>query len=221
MSSKSAFVLGASGMVGRQIAEVLMKNPAFSRIVLLGRRRVEIPDAPPHLEQQEIDFDNLDPQHFQGFDVGFCSLGVTTKAGKEKMQQVDHDYVVATAKLARENGATAFCLVTAAGSDPNATFWPFKIKGAAERDVAELGFEKFIVARPFLIEGPREEVSFGYRCSKLLLKPTSLFTTALLIDAQEIAKALISCTLDDARQGVQILSAAEMGKIAKQYKVEK
>ena len=65
--------------------------------------------------QKIVDFDKLTEDHaseFEGYDVGFCSLGTTkAKSGHDGFIKVDHDYVVDSAKLAKAGGCKHFNLV--------------------------------------------------------------------------------------------------------------
>uniref|UniRef100_A0A1I7XU98 Protein HTATIP2 n=1 Tax=Heterorhabditis bacteriophora TaxID=37862 RepID=A0A1I7XU98_HETBA len=107
-ASKRAFVLGASGAVGRCLVKYLVDSSGFSKIILLGRREIEVPYG-GKVEQHVVDFDKIDEYGniLTGCDVGFCALGTTrSKSGAEGFYKVDHDYVVNTAKVAKKNGGS-------------------------------------------------------------------------------------------------------------------
>ena len=131
-------------------------------------------------EQKVVDFDNIDKfgDDFKNLDVGFCALGTTrAKSGNVKFclsdksffqaeyYKIDHDYVVNSAKIAKEqgdpfnftkielfSGVKEFVLVTAAGANENSFFFYTKTKGEIERDVAALGFDKTLFLRPGFID---------------------------------------------------------------------
>lgn len=77
----TAFVLGATGAVGKEIVNVLAADDRFEKVTLIGRRPVALNpgENPGHkkIENQIIDFDKLDEHKdvFKGYDVGFSSLG--------------------------------------------------------------------------------------------------------------------------------------------------
>ncbi|KAK6022553.1 hypothetical protein OSTOST_11747 [Ostertagia ostertagi] len=100
---RSAFVVGASGAVGKQLVDALVSSHQFKKVLVVGRR--EIPLSHENVEQAVIDFDTIEKHAdlFKDIDVGFCALGTTRgKAGKEGFYKVDHDYVLNTAKVAKE-----------------------------------------------------------------------------------------------------------------------
>jgi oxidoreductase len=77
----AAFVVGYTGEVGKELVKELAARSVFSRVVLVGRRPVELPTGPGYekLEQVVVDFDKIEEHRsvFQGLDVGFCALGTT------------------------------------------------------------------------------------------------------------------------------------------------
>lgn len=44
MENKSALIVGATGLVGRQILKVLLDNDYYNQITIVGRRSVGIED---------------------------------------------------------------------------------------------------------------------------------------------------------------------------------
>ena len=96
MSGIKSFVVGATGAVGKEVVKVLSLNEAFSKVTIIGRRKLDL-DAEKYkkVDQCIVDFDKLeDYAHvFEGFDIGFCCLGTTKgKSGTAGFIKVDHDY---------------------------------------------------------------------------------------------------------------------------------
>lgn len=58
MTKKTALILGATGVVGTQLINVLSTNNNYEVIHLLSRREVEYQN--PRCKLQIVDFDNLD-----------------------------------------------------------------------------------------------------------------------------------------------------------------
>jgi uncharacterized protein YbjT (DUF2867 family) len=98
-----------------------------------------------------------------GVDAVICALGTTSgKAGsKEAFRQVDYVLPLAFAKLAHQQGAEAFALVSAIGADANSSFFYPKIKGEVERDMKLVGFKSLTILRPSIIGGKRDESRFA------------------------------------------------------------
>ena len=161
-SKLSAFVLGATGEVGKELTSILAANENFSRIVLIGRRKLELNGEKfARIEQSIVDFDKLSDSSdaFRGFDVGFCCLGTTrAKSGVEGFIKVDRDYVVESAKLAKNGGCKQFHLVTGQGSNKKSFFLYPKTKGEAEEAVSNLGFDRVSIYRPGLLICDRQVI---------------------------------------------------------------
>ncbi|CAI5443181.1 unnamed protein product [Caenorhabditis angaria] len=146
-------------------------------------------------DQKTVDFDKLEDNSssFEGVDVGFCALGTTrAKSGADGFYKVDHDYVVNTAKLAKKHGVKQFILVSSGGANANSPFLYMKTKGEVEKEIEELGFEKFVIVRPGLIEAQRSgDFRFGEFMAKVFITPLKLFSNRFASSANDIAKAMI------------------------------
>lgn len=69
-----------------------------------------------------IDFDAPDQDDpLWHVDAVICALGTTIKqsGSREAFRQVDYDYPLMFARLARTHGATVFALTSATGDDPS------------------------------------------------------------------------------------------------------
>ena len=137
--SKTALLLGGTGETGKEVLKLLVATPVYSRVVCLGRRKVDLPqgDGWGKVDQREVDFDTLAQygDSFTGVDTAFCCLGTTRgKAGKEGFIKVDHDYVLESAKLLKAANCADFHLLTSKGSNKDSWFLYPSTKGK----VAEL-----------------------------------------------------------------------------------
>ncbi|KAJ1347030.1 hypothetical protein KIN20_001968 [Parelaphostrongylus tenuis] len=148
---------------------------------------------------------------FKGLDIGFCALGTTrAKAGKDGFYKVDHDYVVNVAKIAKAQGVREFVLVSSAGSNEHSWFLYPKTKGEMERDVGALQFDKLLIVRPGILEGPREEHRFGESLLKVLVKPLKLVSNSIAISTADVAKAMVVGGCSDEVKGTVIWDNATL-----------
>jgi uncharacterized protein YbjT (DUF2867 family) len=159
---RTAVVLGATGLVGGHCLELLLRDGAWNRVTVLARR--SLGRVHPRLEERVADFERL-AEHAGAFaaeDV-FCCLGTTIKqaGSREAFSRVDHDYVLHSARLAHEQGARRFLLVSALGADAGSRVFYNRVKGEAERDVLALAFEGVALLRPSLLLGRRSEHRAG------------------------------------------------------------
>ncbi|PIO63979.1 hypothetical protein TELCIR_14406 [Teladorsagia circumcincta] len=77
------------------------------------------------------------------------------------------------------------------GSNEKSWFLYPRTKGEVERDVAALEFEKFLIVRPGMLEGPREEHRFGESLAKIFVKPLKMLSNSIAISTADVAKAMV------------------------------
>lgn len=154
-ASIKVLLLGATGEVGKEVLNSLAEHKGIKSITVIGRRKLQLPeDKYKNVEQQIVDFDKLDDfkEAFNGFDAGYCCLGTTKgKSGTEGFIKVDRDYVVNSARLAKQGGCKQFHLVTSQGANKSSWFLYPRTKGEAEEMVTQLGFERLCIYRPALL----------------------------------------------------------------------
>ncbi|ODN03467.1 Oxidoreductase HTATIP2 [Orchesella cincta] len=218
-----AFILGATGAVGKELVKVLAADGRFEKVTLIGRREVTLNAEDPSyskFENQLIDFEKLDEykETFKGYDVGFSSLGTTRKkSGAEGFYKVDHDYVVQTAKLAKEGGCAHFHLVSSAGANKNAYFLYPKTKGEVEEELTEMNFSKLTIYRPavLLVDGGREESRVGEAILQSVLKPLDRLRW-FSVDVPLLARVMVSNCFRETPSRFEIMDNAAMNKLGKQ-----
>ncbi|XP_012311914.2 oxidoreductase HTATIP2 isoform X1 [Aotus nancymaae] len=161
MQNKSVFILGASGETGRVLLKEILEQALFSKVTLIGRRKLTFEEeAYKNVNQEVVDFEKLDDyaSAFQGHDVGFCCLGTTrAKAGAEGFVRVDRDYVLRSAELAKAGGCKHFNLLSSKGADKSSSFLYLQVKGEVEARVEELKFDRYSVFRPGVLLCDRQE----------------------------------------------------------------
>jgi uncharacterized protein YbjT (DUF2867 family) len=166
-TKKTALVLGATGLIGKELVKILSENNRYERIHLLIRRPIELT-----LENGEIHIINLDDmaKHHELFKVTdvFCCLGTTIKKAKTKeaFRKVDYDYPVEAARLAKENGVEKYLIVTAMGADTKSLFFYNRVKGEVEEALNRLNLPSLHLFRPSLLLGEREEFRFGEKLAE-------------------------------------------------------
>src|SRR6478735_3546108 len=128
---KTALVIGATGLVGGHLIEILLQEKSFDRIVVLSRRAVTYKD--PKIEVRVIDFDSPDATQIKG-DVVFCAIGTTIKkaGSQEKQYKIDCEYPAHLAAIAKQNGAKKFVLVSSLGANAKSGNFYLRTKGELE-----------------------------------------------------------------------------------------
>jgi uncharacterized protein YbjT (DUF2867 family) len=170
-----ATVIGSTGLTGSFLVRQLLADSATTKVISVSRSSLKIANS--KLIQVLISdlADLLSVQSKIRGDLYFCCLGTTIKAAGSKgnFEKVDHDAVVAFAKIARTHDATSFTLVSAMGANTNSMFFYNQVKGRTENDVKTLGLRSLIIFRPALLLGPRAKFRLGERLATVTLVPLS------------------------------------------------
>lgn len=209
MSERSAVLLGATGLVGRELLSLLLESKVYSQITILVRNKLLIQHE--KLRQVEVNFDELYKyeDEFNVDDV-FCCLGTTMKKAKTKANflKVDYEYPLAAAKLAEKKRVRSFLTITAIGADLRSPIFYNKVKGQTEEDICHLYIRSTHFFRPSLLLGQRSEIRLGEKVGEYALKSISMFLIGKWrkfkpIKAENVAKAMLEAALEE-RQGVHI-----------------
>lgn len=200
--NKTCILVGATGLVGSRLLTELLETDFYEKVIVLTRRPLEIQH--PKLETIIFDFDHPDASKVIADDI-FCCLGTTlSKAGSKAAQyKIDHNYPLSIGKIAKENGAKQYILVSSIGADAKSSNFYLSTKGKLEQDLQSLGFETFISLRPSFLLGERHELRVGERIGIILIKMIGPLMFGSLkkyrgIEAKEVAKSM--CHL--ANQGI-------------------
>jgi uncharacterized protein YbjT (DUF2867 family) len=175
-TAADVLVAGATGLIGGAFLKQVVDDPSVGKVIAMTRREIPSITGTPHIQQEIINFDNLQIyQQVLSAHTLVCALGTTIKkAGtKEKFRQVDYQLPLDIATYAAKKGCKIFILVSAIGADPNASVFYNKVKGELERDIQKLPFKAVHIIRPSLLMGEREEFRPGEEIGKLLIQPLS------------------------------------------------
>jgi uncharacterized protein YbjT (DUF2867 family) len=207
-----ANVIGASGLVGRELLVQLLDHPEFEKVRIFVRRTTGI--VHPKLDEQIIDFNQTESwKPLVKGDVLFSTLGTTIKTAKTKENQyrVDFTYQYEFAKAASENGIPAYLLVSSLGANPKSSVFYSQMKGELEEAVAKLSFRKLVIIRPSILDGDRQEKRTGEEFGLIL----SRFVTRFILKAYKptpvnlLATKMISLSLQKV-PGIRTIGGLEI-----------
>lgn len=209
--AKTAWVSGASGLVGGHLISQLCANDNYEKVIAFVRTPSQAEwSQNPKVEQWSIDYDALVASVPDAtVDDVFCALGTTAKKTPDKDQyyKIDVTYPLNFADLALEHGARFYGLVSAHGASASSLSSYLKMKGRLEGQLKQKSFNRQAFARPSLLKGDRQEFRLGEQLSEHIL---NLFPgNYKAIAAKDVAAALIKAANSD-QQGTTILSSASM-----------
>jgi uncharacterized protein YbjT (DUF2867 family) len=170
-----ATIIGSTGLTGSFLFQELLADSAIAKVISIARKSLNISN--PKLTEVLIsDLAELPSIKSKiRSDIYFCRLGTTIKAAgsKENFAKVDHDAIVAFAKIAKGHDAQSFTLVSAMGANATSSIFYNQVKGRTENDVKVLGLRSLIIFRPGLLVGPRRESRLGECIATKTLVPLS------------------------------------------------
>ncbi|MFC0185005.1 Uncharacterized conserved protein YbjT, contains NAD(P)-binding and DUF2867 domains [Pseudarcicella hirudinis] len=192
--SKTALIIGANGLIGNILLMNLLNDSAYEKVVILVRRSMNIQHA--RLVEKVVNFDKLLSSDVEGDDV-FCCLGTTIKtAGSpEAFYKVDCTYPVEIARIARQNGARQYAIVTAMGANSRSSFFYNRVKGDVEEQISKLSYESLLIFRPSLLLGNRKEKRSGEIAATIIARIVNPLMIGFLrkykgIEAAKVARAM-------------------------------
>lgn len=210
----SVALLGATGLVGRHCLDLLARDHAFSRVIVLARRKFAEATA-PRVEAHLVDFDHLSerPDLFR-VDQVISALGTTIKAvggSQTRFRAVDYDMPLAAAKLAVAQGAHHFLLVSSLGANPHSRVFYNRVKGELEDALRTLGFRSITIVRPSLLLGERQEFRLGEEIGKRFawIVPGKYRP----VHARDVAAVLVRAAKEDIR-GMRIIESDDLRSMA-------
>ena len=220
-----ATLLGASGLIGGALLDLLRKDQRFSYIHLPVRRSLHVND--PKVKEWVTDFsdEKVLSECISQSNVVFSALGTTMKNAKgdrKLYQKVDYEIPLAAAKLAAKFNLEAFIFVSSVGANAaNDNSFYLKLKGVTEEAIAKVPIHSIHIMRPSLLMGHREEFRIGERVSQALFPAVSLFLGGRMrkykaVSAKDVAAAMVRLS-QDPRKGVYIHHFDEIKQYSKEY----
>jgi uncharacterized protein YbjT (DUF2867 family) len=226
METKSALIVGSTGLIGNYCLQFLLDEPSYKRVTALVRRPMDIAHA--KLEQHVIEFDDLETMGslFYVDDV-YCCLGTTIKnaGSQEAFRRVDFTYPVKIAALTQHCGAKQFLIVTSLGADPHSRIFYSKVKGETEEAIRKMSIPALHIFRPSLLLGKRKEQRTAEKAGAILMSSLKYTMVGPLkkyrpIQASDVAKAMVYVALKE-KTGLNIYEYGKIQNIAELAKRRK
>lgn len=216
----NALILGSTGLVGHELLELLVVDRRFEKIDLLSRRELDIREI--SVTNHMVDFAILSelPVH-HSIDILFIAFGSTIKKAGSKAAQweIDVDIPTSVMKLAKEIGVKQCVLISALGVSLKSPFFYSRMKAQLDENAKSIGFEKLIIVKPSVLEGPRQEKRTGEKLSIQIgnvIGKTGLIDKYRPVEAINVAKCMIQTSLD-LPNGYHEIPSNEIVDFAKKY----
>jgi len=191
----TANVIGATGLVGKQLVDQLLSNDRFEKVRIFVRRETGLKH--PKLEEVVVNFaETKSWETFLTGDILFSALGTTLKqsGSKEKQWEIDFTFNLNFAQKAKENGIENYVLVSSVGANSKSSMFYTRMKGELDEAVAKIGFQKYAIVRPASLTGDRREKRIAEKISIPILNVLTRFIMKKYrpISDKTVAKAMIN-----------------------------
>jgi len=204
MTTKTAMILGATGLVGKALVNQLCQDERYCQITCLSRAPLATSDYHDPLKKIQplvIEFDQL--QDYQGYftvDHVYCCLGTTLKkaGSKSAFRRVDFEFVHVCAQLARAQRANSFVWISALGANANSSNFYLRVKGELENAILSMPqLPNAAAVRPPLLMGSRKETRPAEEWGIKILQAISPIMKGPLakykpVHAQQVAAEMIN-----------------------------
>ncbi|MFJ8210253.1 NAD(P)H-binding protein [Streptomyces sp. NPDC096033] len=208
--TRSALLVGATGLVGGQLLARLLRDPRYDRVTVLARRPLGLEH--PRLDARVVDFAGLEGDELPGVTDVYGALGTTIRqaGSQEAFREVDQHHTVRVAALARDAGAERIAVVSSVGAGSGSRAFYLRVKGDMEAEVTALGYRQTAFFRPSFILGRRPSHRPGEGLggsaatvlAPLLAGPARPYRP---VPAGRLAAAMIAALAED-RPGVRVLT---------------
>lgn len=221
MAGKTALIAGATGLVGRELVNTLLSKDYYSKIIILGRRSIDIKEN--RIEEIVVNFEELDKYQSQiTANDYYCCLGTTMgQAGsKEAFIRVDYNYPLELAKLAKNDSQfETFNIVSSYGANAESSLFYNSVKGQVEDAIKELDLKTLHIYQPSLLLGYRPHFRLWEEMAKIASSILSFFIIGSrlrfwAIRGHDVAESMFYVATSG-ESGVHIHKPLEMQKIAK------
>ncbi len=158
-SIKSAIVIGATGLVGRELLKQLNQIESCEKITAIVRHEDAEFKSLEKVQQFILDdFLLLNDEDANGYSHAFSCLGTTLKkaGSKQNFYNVDYEMNAHFADLF-ETTDTHYLLISAMGANAQSKIFYNKVKGELENHIQSLNLKYVSILRPSLLLGERQE----------------------------------------------------------------
>jgi uncharacterized protein YbjT (DUF2867 family) len=156
-NQQSIVMLGASGAVGTEALNTLLKLKNIKQLTLLGRNPISNINV-DFVQQHKINISDTNSysKYLDNHTTAICTLGIgePSKASKEDFIKIDKIAVIDFATACKKAGIKHFELLASVGISPKSKSFYLRTKGELVEALKELNFERLSIFQPSMILTP-------------------------------------------------------------------
>ena len=171
MPAKTATLIGATGLIGSHILDLLQHDSYFETVRVLVRKPLSFKQSKVEMKLVNFEDEESVKMAVDGSDVVFCAVGTTKKKVKGDMvayRNVDYKIPVDAARFCSETACPHFLVVSAVGANAARKNFYLRLKGEMEKEVTNYPIPHISIFRPSILIGDRNEFRFGEKIGQAL-----------------------------------------------------
>ena len=219
---KRVLVIGATGLVGGHLLDVLDEEYPKTEIVALTRRKIT--GGGGNVAWEKVDFSKWEEQvdeHFNQVEAVFIAIG-TTKAktpDESKYAFIDRDIPAMAARSAAAHQVPFLGVISSVGADSSSKNFYLRTKGEMEKLVSDAQVKHTLILRPGFLRGERNEFRLGEKIGGFLLGILgpilpSKWAKYRGIKARTVARALMNGVSQ--KESIRVIQNPEIEHLADQ-----
>ncbi len=163
-------IAGGSGLVGKQVADLLARNGFEVHLVSRRPTVQSMPNVHEHVAPSD-DWPAIVARIKP--DVAISCLGTTIRAAGSQagFKAIDHALVLAFAQASHTAGTQHFITVSSVGAMPASSNFYLRTKAEMEQGLCNIGFQRLDIMRPSLLTGGKREANRPGEALGILLSP--------------------------------------------------
>ncbi len=196
MKKKIAILLGATGLTGSYLLDILLNSDGYEKVRVFTRKTT----LKKNDKLEEIICDLLRLEKYSDnfyADEVFCCIGtIRAKTPDKKLyRDIDLGIPLSAAKLSQKNNIKTFSVISAIGANKNSPIFYSRTKGEMEEAILKYSIPNILIYRPSLIFGKRKDSRYFEKMGLFFTKIVQIFLLGRLknykaINAQDLAKAM-------------------------------
>lgn len=217
MNNKTAILIGATGLIGSHLLELLQNDPEISLIKVLVRRPVVFSN--PKIRTVVTDFTDHESfrSEFGKGDIVFCAVGTTNrkvKGDKSEYEKIDYEIPVNAANFSQEAGCSKFVFVSSVGANSRSKSFYLSLKGKVEDAICNMNIPTVLIFRPSLLLGKRQEFRAGELFGKIFIRAVAFLLPSKMkpVRAHSVAQSMLEAAIKELH-GISIFHYKEMQQL--------
>ncbi len=201
MDTKIVSIIGATGLTGNKLLELLIADTSITCINLLTRRPLS--GYPGKVNVRLVDFSDYESVRIAVEDSAavFSCIGTTqknVKGNNDLYYKIDYGIPLMVARCAKDAGCNAFFIISSVGANAGSRFFYTKLKGQLEAALQQLQYRALYIFRPSFILGNRQERRLLERITQPVFRAMSVLFLGSLTRYKPVTASVLVTTMYNA-----------------------